>query len=702
MNTKRFINFRYIFYPFLSFLFGIIVARGLYSGKLETILIVVLSLLALGIFLVIKKKYKILIILFSFFFLGNGFYFIGQSSYKVKDYDGIVTVTGRVSDNFEENKYSYVVILDNVTIDGEKAKNIKATFSKGSLPLEIGDFVTLETEVSTQQLFTLDSINSSNLRTNVGYTISSSTSDIVITTGYTYFDEDVRQAIKQQIYSNMSEDNAAIAYAVLFGDDSGISFEINQSYRNSGIIHIITVSGLNVAFLITLIYGFLKLCRCNKYLNVILTVVVILIYAYFCNFAPSIFRATIMGIIIMTAKLCGRRYDALNSLGLAGFVVLICSPLTAFDMGFLMSVACVCGIVLLNPVFNKPFSKCMPKIIAQYISVSLSAQLAILPFLAAFSSYFNLLSFIINLFVVPLFAVMYPYLFVLAFLSVLMPFLSFGYILVEWGLMLTYYVALIFSQTYLQIKLSPMTLGVTFFFFLILYVLSKFFFSRPANKFLLCASLVLCMTLSFGFTTAENMIKTGVFYLNSYGSESVMLVASGGQTMLIGDTYITERAMNKYQIDKINYYVSFDPLSSENTNNLDDYGVSYFICLEGEEADDDIHIVELDQPMLAGEFSFHYVSLDNSCLGIIVNFDQTSVFVASDFEIDYNNIDSCLSVVSALTPDICFVKENILLASDNFISVSSVKNSYTTYNYLSDGNLLFLEQSVGYKVRRLD
>ncbi len=702
MNTKRFVNFRYIFYPFLIFLFGIVVARELYHGDIETLVLVLLSLLALGGYLIYKRKYKILALLFAFFFLGNGLYFIGEASYKVKEYSGVVSVVGRVSDSFEETQYGYVAILDNVTINGEKAKNIEATFSKGSQVLEIGDMLAFESTVETIPLFTLGSMSASTYRAKLGYTLSISTSDVVITEGWTYFDEDVRQSIKAQIYDNMSEENAAVAYAVLFGDDSGISFEVNGGYRNSGIIHIITVSGLNIAFLITLIYGFLKLCKCNRYLNFTVTVIVILVYTYFCNFAPSVFRAAVMGVIIMLAKISGRRYDVLNSTGLAGFIVLICSPLTAFDAGFLMSVACVCGIVLLQPLFYKWFKKCMPRWVASYISVSLAAQLAILPFLASFQSSLNLLSFVINLFVVPLFAVLYPYLFVISFLCLLMPFLSFSYVLVDWGLTATKFIAFIFSDTALQVKLTPMALAVTFFFFLLLFVAGAYFMQKPLNKFLACSALILCLTFSFGFATFENMLNSGVFYLNSYGQECTLLVGSGGQTMAIGDNYILSRVMNKYNVDKVDYYISFDVLTAEKVKDKEEYGVTYFICLEGEKEKDDIYIAQKGQLMQAGEFRFVYVDFGGRCLGVYVNFDDTSVFVASGEEIGYNDIEACKQVIGLYDPDIVVAGDNFMLADESYLSVASVRNSETTYDFASDGNMLFEKQQLGFDVRRLD
>lgn len=702
MNTKVITNIHNIFYLFLLFLFGIVVAKELYIGNVETLLIVLIILSALVLYLGYKRKFINLFLLLAVFFLGNGLYFIAEANYSVKEYSGTVSVVGRVSDSFEETDYSYVVVLDNVSINGEKAKNILATFSKGSQVLEIGSFLAFESEVDAIPLFTFGNLTASTYRAGLGYSLSASTSDIVITDGFVYFDETVRQTIKTQIYNNMSAENAAVAYAVLFGDDSGISFAVYQSYRNSGIIHIITVSGLNVAFLITLIYGFLKLCKCNKFLNIAITIIVILLYIYICNFAPSVFRAAVMGVVIMLRRLCRKRYDVLNSAGIAGFIILIFSPLTAFDTGFLMSIACVCGIVLLNPLFYKAFKKCMPRWVAMYISVSLSAQLAILPFLASFQSSVNLLSFVINLFVVPLFAVLYPFLFVISFLSLILPFLSVFFTLVDWGLTATEFIAFIFSSSSLQIKLSPLSLSTTVLFFLLLFVAGVLFMQKPLNKFLTCCTLIICLVFSFGLSSTRFMLNSGTFYLNSYGQECTLFVSSSGQTMAVGDNYILSRAMANYNIDRVDYYLSFNSLTAQDVHELEEYKSSYFVCLDGEKEKDDIFIAPEGQIVTMGDFDFMFVNANNICLGIYVNFDDTSVFVASYEKIDYNDIEVCKQTINLLEPDIVITGENYLLADDNYISVSSERNNETTFNFAQDGNLLFEEQDVDFKVRRLD
>lgn len=672
------------------FLFGIIISKGLFSGEVESIIITLLALGTLIGICVYKKSLKILALLLATFVLGVGFFFIGIATNKVKSYDGVVSVVGRVSDDFEESDYYYTVILDNVKIEGEASKNIKVTFSKGTNELKIGDFVSFESEVVTLPLFSLGGLNSSFYRAGVGYSTEASTSDIVVTNGYMTIDEVARQSIKTLLYQNMSEDNASIAYAVLFGDQNGISYQTQSAYRDSGVIHIITVSGFNVAFLIAIIYSFLNKCRVNQKVSFIITVMIIILYAYFCSFAPSVLRASVMGIVIMLSELTGRRYDPLNALGLSGIIILLFSPLTAFDVGFLMSVACVCGIVFLNPLFTALLKKFIPKKFAQYISVSMSAQLAILPFLASFSSNLNLLNSIVNLFVVPIFALIFPYLFIVSFVCLLLPSLSFLLVPVEWGLVVCKVIATIFASTSLQVGLSPWNITTSAVFFVTLFLASTLFMISGMVKLEISSGLIFMLVSLVGLFTLTDRLNSGIIYLNSYGEQCILMKSSEGHTLAIGDCYITERALAKYKLEGIDFYLSFDSIDDRDISRLEEYNIAYYVCLDGDDFQEGLTIVPTNREVEAGSFNFAYIEIEEGVLGTAVHFDDFSVFVASGLEKDYNN-DYISSVIDSLSCQLV-IGEDFNLASENYISISARKNNVTDYNYIDNGNMLITKK----------
>ena len=83
--------------------------------------------------------------------------------------------------------------------------------------------------------------------------------------------------IKARLEENMSSESASICYAVLFGDQSEIPDDVKDAYRESGIIHILTVSGLHVGFLIgILFFANENFSRHGKYIN--------FSYLFYCAF----------------------------------------------------------------------------------------------------------------------------------------------------------------------------------------------------------------------------------------------------------------------------------------------------------------------------------------------------------------------------------------------------------------------------------
>ena len=686
MQKKKYIHYRFIFYPFLAFLLGVNVARFLYGGDLTIIITISLLLLSLIISLILMKKVKLLLCLISLFFVGNGFFYLGQACFYVKPYEQPVSVVARVSDkNFVDEDYYYQIVLDNVVANGEQAKNISAFVSKDYVTtLKVGDKISFEGKIQTINLFTLKSFNSHYYRLNIGYTTSFSLDEAVVLDGWTTIDENIRLAVKKQIDDRISPENAKLCYAVLFGDKSVIDLEIKNSYRNSGIIHILTVSGLHVSFLISLIFGFLKLCKVNKFVNFGLTTAFILFYAFLCGWAPSVMRAGIMAIVMMISWICGRKYDSLNSIAIAGFIICIFRPLTALDTGFLMSIFCVLGIALLYPFFFKIFIKFLPFWASQYLALSLSAQISIMPFLAMFGSVYNLLSCFVNLIIVPIFSIVFPYLFVVGLVSALIPALSFFLVPCDFCWTFINKIAQFFSTTALQIQLNAFSFAVIVFIFILLFLASCYFMEKPINKFFLCSVVIFCISCAFGFSTIKPLEKSNVVYLNSYGEECIIVTNSNDEVLLVGNNYILDRYGNNYGLNQIDFYLTFDQVTQRDIKELENYNINKYICLEGDNSIDEIEIVSTSDLIFARNFTIRYYANEDVVLGATISFDEVSIFIACQTNSRYNIIYDHL--FTSISPTLIFAGNNLNIGG-GFSVVSNDFGQYSNYCYQKDGNM---------------
>jgi ComEC/Rec2-related protein len=148
-------------------------------------------------------------------------------------------------------------------------------------------------------------------------------------------------------------DNRALLQASFLGDTEFLSPYIKTTFRKSGIYHLIAISGLNTAMLISALYFFLRLFPIGRTATRLICVVALWAYLPFVGMIPSLFRATVMATLIIAAQLFEKKNYPLHTLGLAGTLWLILSPESLFIPGYQLSFAATAGLFLLFPVLDR-------------------------------------------------------------------------------------------------------------------------------------------------------------------------------------------------------------------------------------------------------------------------------------------------------------------------------------------------------------
>lgn len=670
---KKFLNFRYPFYCFLALLFGAVVAKGLYAGVVETIIIVGVALLFVAIMSVCYRKFLPLLMIIVFFFVGNGTFFLGMTSFDNKEYEGEVAVVGRVTDTLFTSEENYSnVLLEDVSIDGEKAKNVRL-FVYGNGDVEVGDILAFSSTVEAVKPFNLGVFNLTSYRNKIGYSSSANFSDIVITEGNMKIDEAFRSSVKEALLGNMNERNAYIAYAVLFGDQSGIDDEVDEVYRNSGIVHVLTVSGLHIAFIVGALMLLLKLFKGNKFLSLTIISIVLLFYCYLCGFTPSVVRATIMAIVLLLSRICNRPYDGLNSLAIAGFVIVCFSPLSTVDVGFLMSFFCVMFILLLAKPFTKLLSFVMPRKVASVMAVSISAQIGILPFTASFFSSFNFLSVFANLLVIPIFSIIFPALFVLAFLLSFMPFLGPVLVVFDYAFDLVFIIASFFSSTTLQVPLKPFSLSISTLIVIFFFTLSSFFVVKGIGRLLVCSSVAFMLVLSLIVPYLPTNNFTSVSFVESYSGQMIVLTSKDGGTLYYGDDYYYQTFSSQDRSYAVDYYLS-ESINLATADIWKDYGAEVLLSLDADSSDESQYSVS-ETPLQVGAFRVSYKEG-----AFIVEFDGKKVLICEKI-----STSSLFDLINEDSYDIIYLGDNSLSLEGSFLVVGdgqrydSGKENFTFY-----------------------
>jgi competence protein ComEC len=203
----------------------------------------------------------------------------------------------------------------------------------------------------------------------------------------------------------LSDQAAAIAQAMLFGDRSGIDRDLNDRFVKTGVVHILAVSGLHVG-IIQLFINFMLIpfFRKSSSIRWLISSSALLGYSFITGFSPSVSRAAFMFSVVSAGKLSNRSSNIYNLICLSASALLVINPLTLFNVGFILSHAAVVGIAAFYKPINNLFSFrfIMWRQLWSLVAVSVSAQLTTLPISVYLFSAFPTWFVISNLTIVPL------------------------------------------------------------------------------------------------------------------------------------------------------------------------------------------------------------------------------------------------------------------------------------------------------------
>jgi competence protein ComEC len=169
----------------------------------------------------------------------------------------------------------------------------------------------------------------------------------------------------------------ALTAGFLLGDTRAVPAPVAAAYRDSGLSHLLAVSGANVAFVLALGAPLLRRLRLGARTAVALAIV--LVFAAMTRFEPSVLRASAMAAITLLATLGGRPVSSLRVLSYAVVALLLADPFLVHSVGFGLSCGASAGIALCA----RPLAARLPgpRPVREPLAVSLGAQLGVLPVL---------------------------------------------------------------------------------------------------------------------------------------------------------------------------------------------------------------------------------------------------------------------------------------------------------------------------------
>ena len=364
----------------------------------------------------------------------------------------------------------------------------------------------------------------------------------------------VKRDINSKIEKYFREPVFSILKSMLVGEKSAIDSDIKDDFINSGLIHILVISGLHIGFVVAIFLFVFRLLNLPLKAVYLLTIPAIFFYAILTGSNPPAIRATIMASCILLSFVLDRESLIYNSICLAALIILVYNPQYLFTASMQLSFIATIGIIYFYPKLYKPFSKIQNNILKYVIGiflVTLSVQIPLIPILIFYFGKFSVVSFVANILIIPfvgfvvgLSFMFYGFTFVSSFVSTAI------------AALLSQILNLILSSIHYFASLSfavfetrvPSVMEILFYYLLIILM---FEYKKIKKSFILIPVLICCM-----FVVS---LPPKNFYRTFENKKNLTIhIRDDGKDTLV----VKEKRKDKFYYSNLQQYLLFEGVKS--------------------------------------------------------------------------------------------------------------------------------------------
>lgn len=393
---------------------------------------------------------RVLFLIFVFYF---GFFI---SFVKIKNYDDLLplaplntTFTGRIvsiPNSPEKDKVRFFMQVDNVAGKNVAGKTFVTISTNPEViePLNIGEKISINGNL--RRPFSASNPSqfdySVYLRNFNAFTVLYSNGE-----GLKFLEDkpsvkwkflqrlnDTRNKILKTHSKFLKSPNLEILGGIVFGDDAVAPPDyIKTSFINSGLLHILAASGMNVAFIFSFWFVILRFLRVPYKPRVLSGMLLIVLYTLMTGLGPSVVRAALMLLFVLTGKLLDRDTHSVSLLSLVAVLMLIYNPAYLNNVSFQLSFLVTFGLITTATIFSQKLDK-VPDWLKAPILIPLVAQIWIAPIQMFYFNTFSLYSIFANISTVCLLSVISFCGFVSSVISVITPLADIACRIFDFGL----------------------------------------------------------------------------------------------------------------------------------------------------------------------------------------------------------------------------------------------------------------------------
>ena len=323
-----------------------------------------------------------------------------------------------------------------------------------------------------------------------------------------------KEYIKSNLRANLSEDEANLCIGLIIGDRTNLDENIKEDFKTSNLTHMLAVSGSHFVYIVLALTYINKLFK-RKKLGQIFILIIILFFMNLTGNTGSVVRSGIMALLSILASMFYRKADLWTNMAIAILIQIVINPYIIFDIGVQLSYGGVIGIVLFNESINNIIEYITSKIntklnrykignkeesinnkrlyikdnqknsnqiiinlikyIKESVSVTISANIIIIPIMMLNFNTISLSFVISNLLAGAILGIIIIYAFILVFLSIILKsFISPLFILLNSLLKILIFIAHICSMLpFSKIYVVTPNLFLIIIFYILIYLLSR-------------------------------------------------------------------------------------------------------------------------------------------------------------------------------------------------------------------------------------
>ncbi|HPO50236.1 MAG TPA: ComEC/Rec2 family competence protein [Spirochaetota bacterium] len=221
---------------------------------------------------------------------------------------------------------------------------------------------------------------------------------------------DFREKCLNKLKKNFNEKSYSFILSIFFGIRSELDNEIYLDFQNTGMLHLLAISGMHIGFIAGVFFMFFNLFL-SKSKAYVISSIFLFGYVAIILASPSSGRAFIMYLINSAFFIFGLKTIGMTILSLSGIFLIFINPFCIFDLGFQLSFFATAGILLFSKMFESAIPFPIPSKIKSVFCVTLSAFSSLFFIQWALFKKIQFFALISSIFVIPFFEYLFTFLF---------------------------------------------------------------------------------------------------------------------------------------------------------------------------------------------------------------------------------------------------------------------------------------------------